>query len=336
MISARDNGRMQNNVSINFNFSVCLNALGSPDGLALISARGADAGSFLQGQLTNDVLLMKESEARLAAWCSAKGRMLASFIVWKNSPEEFYLLLSADLLAATLKRLKMFVLRAKCALADETANFQVLGLAGAVAPTINLGAPQAYSFPATSPKHLEKAIILPSGWHAGRAVPRALHILPADSASAAPAPQPAPDVALLEHWNYLEVSSGIARITAPISEAFVPQMLNYESVGGVNFKKGCYPGQEVVARSQFRGTLKRRAYLVRADAMLQAGQEVFDAQDAQQPCGVVAQAAADLNGGCLAIVSLQTAATTARVHAGSSTGVQLHLLSLPYTLLEDI
>ncbi len=319
-----------NTVSTNLNFSVCLNAPGAPDGLALISARGPDAGSFLQGQLTNDVLLMKESEARLAAWCSAKGRMLSSFIVWKNSAEEFYLLMSSDLLAVTLKRLKMFVLRAQCVLTDETANFQVMGVTGEQVNTMNLGALRADSMPATSPISLEKVIVLPPGWLAGKAVPRALHIAPNSAASAHDADQ-------LASWNYLEVSSGIARITAPISEAFVPQMLNYESVGGVNFKKGCYPGQEVVARSQFRGTLKRRAYLVRSDTTLQTGQEVFDAQDAEQPCGTVAQAASDLQGGFIAIVSMQTAAAgSMSLHAGAADGAKLQLLSLPYLLLDDI
>ncbi len=321
---------MQNNVSTDFNFTTCLNAPGATDSLALISARGSDAGSFLQGQLTNDVLLMKESDARLAAWCSAKGRMLASFVVWKNSPEEFYLLMSSDLLANTLKRLKMFVLRAKCVLTDETANFQIMGLAGEAVRTMNLGAPHAYSMLATSPKGLEKAILLPSGWHAGQAVPRALHIAPASATHTQ-------DTDALAHWNYLEITSGIARITAPISEAFVPQMLNYESVGGVNFKKGCYPGQEVVARSQFRSTLKRRAYLMHSDAPLQAGQEVFDVTDPEQPCGIVAQAAADGAHGFVAIISMQTsAAQSASLHAGSPQGAKLHLLSLPYALLDDV
>jgi tRNA-modifying protein YgfZ len=321
---------MQNNVSTDFNFSVCLNAPGAADGLALICARGADAGSFLQGQLTQDVLLMKENEARLAAWCSAKGRMLASFIVWKNSAEEFYLLLSADLLAATLKRLKMFVLRSKCVLTDETANFEVMGLAGELANTMNLGAISADSMPATSPKHLEKCIALSPGWHGSKSEPRALRITPASAA-------PAHNADLLTRWNYLEVTSGIARLTAPVSEAFVPQMLNYESVGGVNFKKGCYPGQEVVARSQFRGTLKRRACLVRSDAALQAGQEVFESTDPEQPCGTVAQAAAHGTEGFVAIVSMQTsAAQSASLHAGSPEGAKLYVLSLPYALRDDI
>ena len=133
-------------------------------------------------------------------------------------------------------------------------------------------------------------------------------------------------------------------ITQPIFEAFVPQMLNYESVGGVNFKKGCYPGQEIVARSQFRGTLKRRAYLVHTDGAPAVGQEVFHVQDPDQPCGLVAAAAANPGGGFDAIVSMQTSvAADAQAHSdesrltlGSATGAGLTLLPLPYALLEDI
>jgi folate-binding protein YgfZ len=133
------------------------------------------------------------------------------------------------------------------------------------------------------------------------------------------------------------VRSGVATITQPIVEAFVPQMLNYESVGGVNFKKGCYPGQEVVARSQFRGTLKRRGYIVHAEAPLSVGQEAFHESDREQPAGLVAQAAPAPSGGFDAIVSLQvSAAGGGMLTAGGPDGAQLALLPLPYFLLEDI
>ena len=135
----------------------------------------------------------------------------------------------------------------------------------------------------------------------------------------------------------MEVKSGVATLSQPVFEAFVPQMLNYESVGGVNFKKGCYPGQEVVARSQFRGTLKRRAYLVHSAEALTVGQEVFHSSDAEQPCGTVVQAAVHPAGGFEAIVSMQTsAALEGSLHAGSASGVALTLLPLPYPLLDDI
>jgi tRNA-modifying protein YgfZ len=117
----------------------------------------------------------------------------------------------------------------------------------------------------------------------------------------------------------------------------VPQMLNYESVGGVNFKKGCYPGQEVVARSQFRGTLKRRAYVVRCDAPMAAGQEVFDAEDSEQPCGSVAFAAAVPHSTqWLGIVSMQTSSAGSTLNLGAGSGPALQLQALPYALLDDI
>jgi folate-binding protein YgfZ len=170
--------------------------------------------------------------------------------------------------------------------------------------------------------------------HPGAGQARALWCAPA----ASPAPQ-GPRISLAD-WQWLGVQSGIAMITQPIFEAFVPQMLNYESVGGVNFKKGCYPGQEIVARSQFRGTLKRRAYVAHTAGTPSVGQEVFHASDAGQPCGLVAAAAPNPAGGFDAIVSMQTSAAAdaegGRLTLGSATGEALALLPLPYALLEDI
>ena len=327
MITARDNGRM-----IEPNFSVTLNA---PDGeLAVIRALGAEAGSFLQGQLTQDVLLMKTDEARLAAWCSAKGRMLASFIVVKISAEEFLLILTRDLLETTLKRMKMFVMRSKCELTDATTQMSVQGLTGSFAvdamKTMNLIAPHAVFMSASGLNDSKITVLLPMANVEGVEIPRALHLLLTTAPDTADAVQ-------LAAWNALEISTGIARLSAAVSEAFVPQMLNYESVGGVNFKKGCYPGQEVVARSQFRGTLKRRAFIATSLEPIQAGQEVFDSRESDQACGQIAQASPHLAGGFIAIVSMQISAQSSpALHAGSLSGAQLTLQKLPYELLADI
>jgi folate-binding protein YgfZ len=133
------------------------------------------------------------------------------------------------------------------------------------------------------------------------------------------------------------VQSGVATLTAPLVDAFVPQMLNYESVDGVSFKKGCYPGQEVVARSQFRGAIKRRAYVAHAQAELAVGADIFSPQDAEQACGTVVQTAPAPAGGWDAIVSLQiTAAEHGALHAGSPQGPALTLGTLPYALRDDI
>lgn len=297
-----------------------LNGVARLGTLGVIAAAGEDAVSFLQGQMTQDFALLREDEARLAAWCSPKGRMLASFIGFRLSATEVLLVTAAELLAPTLKRLSMFVLRAKCKLRDASAEFDLYGLAGEAAA----GAPAQPWAKAAVPGGTQVALYPADG------VPRALAVLAAGSP---PPAGPAMDEAL---WAWGEVRSGIATVHAPVVDAFVPQMLNYESVGGVNFKKGCYPGQEVVARSQFRGTLKRRAFLAHAQAPLQAGQEVFDAAEPGQPAGMVVEAAAAPGGGWDAIVSLQLAVQGAALHAGSAQGPALQLSPPPYPLLADL
>ncbi len=295
--------------------------------LGIIRAVGADAASFLHNQLTNDVLLMKDGECRLAAFCNAKGRMQASFVVYKRGAEEVLLICRKDLLAQTLKRLSMFVLRAKAKLSDATDAYQLLGLAGdALAHTLG-----SASLTAVEPwqRHAVGAADVLTLYPAlGQA--RALWIAPLDAVL------PSASALTAELWQVGEVMSGIAWVELATFEAFVPQMLNYESVDGVNFKKGCYPGQEVVARSQFRGTLKRRAFIAQSDAPMTAGQEVFSSSDASQPCGLVAQAAAD-GANHLALVELQLSSIDdSSLHVGAVDGPVLSLLPLPYALRDDI
>ena len=294
--------------------------------LGVIRAEGPDAASFLHGQLTQDFSLLGGADARLAALCTAKGRVIASFIGIKPQPELVLLVCSRDILAATLKRLSMFVLRAKVKLTDATEQFALYGLAGTALTANGL---DAAALPGKRTAVGDDVSVV-SLYPADR-VPRALWIAPVGHAAPVGAPL---DAAL---WQWSEVRSGIVTLTTPVVEAFVPQMINYESVGGVNFKKGCYPGQEVVARSQFRGTLKRRTYLVQADAPLAAGQDVFAASDAEQPVGTVAQAASAPGGGWAALISMQISALEAGgLRAGSADGPALTVEPLPYALLEDI
>lgn len=292
------------------------------DHLGVIRVAGDDAAKFLHSQLTQDFALLPPDHARLAAFCSAKGRMLASFVALPWQADDILLVCSRDLLAPTLKRLSMFVLRAKAKLSDATAQFALFGLAGPAMQAMAGDVPTPWT---VAQAGQAKVVTL----YPADGQPRGLWVGPAGSAPQAPALPSA-------LWQWSEVRSGVALITAPLAEALVPQMLNYESVGGVNFKKGCYPGQEVVARSQFRGTLKRRAYLLHCGSALQPGQELFHESDAEQPAGVVVQAAPAPEGGWDAIASLQVAATQGgRVTAGPS-GPHLELLPLPYLLLEDV
>ncbi len=296
--------------------------------LGVIQAQGEDAANFLHNQLSNDVLLLPVGQSRLAAFCSAKGRMQASFVLIKTAPDTVLLVMPQDLLAQTLKRLSMFVLRAKVKMTDATAQWQLRGLLGETAQAVLAGA-AAWQTVATDGA---LTVALYPAVLGDTRVARALWVAPTGPAS------PAGTEISTEIWQWTEVMSGVALISQAVYEAFVPQMLNYESVGGVNFKKGCYPGQEVVARSQFRGTLKRRAYLVHADAPLQSGQEVFHTSDTDQACGMVVAGAACPTGGFDAIVSMQTSADTTpgQLNALSPTGPVLTRQPLPYPLLEDI
>ena len=288
--------------------------------LGVIRAQGDEAAKFLHGQLTQDFALLGPQQARLAAYLSPKGRMLASFIACQRSATEVLLVCSRDLLAATLKRLTMFVLRTKVKLTDASDEFALYGLAGDALISI-----AGSAFPAWSKADFDDQILVHLYPALGQ--PRGLWIAPQGS----PAPQgQALDAAL---WAWGEVRSGVATLSAPLVETFVPQMLNYESVGGVNFKKGCYPGQEVVARSQFRGQLKRRTYLAHSPSALAVGAEIFTAEDAEQAVGLVVQSAPAPAGGWDALVCLQTHASSADLRAGPA---PLALQPLPYALLTDV
>jgi folate-binding protein YgfZ len=306
--------------------NTALNGVALLPHLGVIRVEGEEAAKFLHGQLTHDFALLGPSEARLSAFCSAKGRMLASFIGFKRSDNEILLICSRDILAPTLKRLTMFVMRAKAGLSDATDAFELRGLAGSALDAYALGAGSAAPWSKRDSGAASLIYLYPAGGAA-----RALWV--------APVGEPVPSGASMEtsEWQLGEVRSGVATITGATVEAFVPQMLNYESVGGVNFKKGCYPGQEVVARSQFRGTLKRRAFLAHADTPMTAGEEIYQVDDANQPCATVVQAAKVPSGGFDAIISGQLAALQSQpLRLGSADGAVLELVPMPYPLLDDI
>ncbi len=301
-----------------------LNGVSPLNHLGLIRVEGEDAAKFIHGQLTHDFSLLGLDAARLAAFCTAKGRMQASFIGLKRPGGDLLLVCSRDILPATLKRLSMFVMRAKAKLSDASDAFSLYGLAGNATQSIAGGATSAWAkgdFGDISVLNLYPA----------DGTARQLWIAPVGT------PVPAGPALAAGLWAWGEVRSAVATITAPVVEAFVPQMLNFESVGGVNFKKGCYPGQEVVARSQFRGTLKRRAYLVHSETALAAGQEVFASSDPEQPVATVVQAAAAPHGGFDAIISGQISAVLeGDLHVGTVGGAPLLVQALPYALLDDV
>jgi tRNA-modifying protein YgfZ len=214
----------------------------------LISVAGADAREFLHAQLTQDIRNLPPERTALAGWCSAKGRLLATFLVIP-APQGYYLQLARDLSAAVAKRLSMFVLRSKVKIADESDAWAQTGVWN-------------------SDQKIERI-----SWQVDRAeIPvdekRFLRLEPAGTASLA-------CDANEEKWYLEEIRAGRPLITAATQDQFVPQMVNLETLGGVDFQKGCYPGQEIVARAQYRGQVKRRMVRLPAPqgARLQPGQE---------------------------------------------------------------
>jgi folate-binding protein YgfZ len=293
------------------------------DDWGVIRATGAEARTFLHGQLTQSVVDLVPGQARLAGYCSAKGRLMATFVVWAGADGDVYLACTADLLPALLKRLSMFVMRARCKLSDASAERPLWGLAGEAAlAATGLGVPAA----AWGHAHALglDLIRLSDGLADGQAVPRGLWAGP-EAAGLPVLDKPT--------WHWLEVSSGVPRITAATAEQFVPQMVNLERVGGVDFRKGCYPGQEVVARSQYRGTLKRRACIVASLVPLQPGQEVFHSADPGQPAGMVVLGGTRGGAQHAALVEIKLAALeSGTLHAASATGPLLTPQALPYPL----
>ena len=289
---------------------------------ALLRARGPDAATFLQSQLTQDVVGLQRDQVRLSGYCSPKGRLLASLWVWRMDDDTFGLLCSADLAAPLLKRLSMYVLRAKCKIDDASAQWALWGLVG---PSARQWLGDAAVPPGRVAQHA-------GGWVLGLrpAEGHARHILVQPATAAAPELPALADVA----WQWLEVTSGVPRICAATVEQFVPQMINLERVGGVDFQKGCYPGQEVVARSQYRGTLKRRMHLFATDGAASAGQEVFHSDDPTQPAGMVVNVATAATGTRLLAEVKLAALDRGTLHLGSAQGPLLQRLELPYPIAD--
>lgn len=292
----------------------------------VVRASGEEAGKFLHGQLTQDFALMASSQARLTGYCSAKGRLLASFIGWKQATDEILLCMPTDVLPATLKRLSMFVLRAKCKLTDASAQWQLWGLAGSLAQNwLGAAAPEAV----WERRSLNDASVIRLPDAAGLR----RYLLAQPQGADAPV---LPEMTEPE-WQWLDTQSGLAWVRSATVDQFVPQMINLELLGGVNFQKGCYPGQEVVARSQYRGGVKRRTFLFDTDAAATIGQEVFHSDDAEQPAGMVAAVAPHPAGGNSLLVELKLAKLSGgSLHLGSNQGAEIKPQPLPYAVDVDV
>jgi folate-binding protein YgfZ len=288
----------------------------------VIRVAGADARAFLHAQLTNDIEHLAADRVCRAGWCTAKGRLLATLLVVPQA-DDFLLLLPRELIAAVVKRLKMFVLRSKVTLDDESERWVQFGVIGAGAL-----AAQRIAVPSVLHGTLQSNAAIAIRVEGDR-----VRILaPAETASTLLDRLSLPTTAE-SRWLLEDIRSGVPQVVAATQELFVPQMLNFETVGGLDFKKGCYPGQEVVARAQYRGAIKRhmrRARFAGAEAPA-VGQDLYCDDQPGQACGTVVAAAATESGDgeLLAVVPIagSESRTLVRIAPG---GAALEWLPLPY------
>ncbi len=277
----------------------------------ILAASGADARAFLHAQLTNDVEKLAAGEARFAGWCSPKGRLMASFLVVPHA-DGFLLQLAADIAAPVAKRLAMFILRAKAKLTDESALWKQYGVWGEDAASALTAA--KLPVPATPLSSASEADCIVIAIEAQR-------FLVLSRAAVAGLTLDASE----EDWALAEIRAGRPAITLATQDQFVPQMANLEALGGIDFKKGCYPGQEIVARTQYRGILKRRMYRVRGSG-LSAGQDLYSDDFPGQASGKVVNAAC---GEALAVLQIASVEEHKAVRAAPG-ATPLEVLSLPY------
>ncbi len=301
----------------------------SHDGLILVS--GEDAATFLQAQLCNDVLSLGDNGAQWNGWCSPKGRLLATFLLWKGK-QGYFLQLPRALQAAIQKRLQMFVLRSKVTLSDESVNWVRFGVAGSEAESLIKSAAGKVPESNMSTVHTDAGRIIRLSANRFEVVGSVDNALALWRNVSTRATKVGAGV-----WDGLMIREGVLTVLPNTQDAFVPQMANFELIGGVSFKKGCYPGQEIVARTQYRGILKRRMARVHSSAssMPNPGDSVYSAEFGDQAAGAVANAAPSPKGGFDALVVAQIDAIKGGSLAlGSLDGPKLVTVSLPYSVPE--
>lgn len=280
----------------------------------LIGCRGEDACTFLHNQLSSDIKQLTPSQAQYAALCTPQGRMVASFLVW-GSGDAYQLALSADLSVPVLERFKKYVMRSKLVLEDLSENRVLLGLAGpdAHAALTIAGLP----VPAEPLGRADAAETTVIRLDADRfllilSTDEAIQKWPLLAAKANPVGTPS--------WRWLDINAAIPWVSAKTSEEFVPQMIDFDQIGGVSFQKGCYPGQEIIARTRYLGKVKRHLFRVASTAPLQAGDNLYSPEHPEQSIGKIVNAA-PAPGGAYAALAVILSSYADSAHLGSEEGL---------------
>lgn len=296
------------------------------ENFVLIRVEGEDAAAFLQGQLSNDIREVTAGCAQYSTYSTAKGRMLASFLIWRHEGA-YCLMVSADIAEAVAKRLAMFVLRSKVKVTLDR-DWSLLGLSGILARS-----ELQKHFPGLA--SLEKMQVEAQSEAALVALPNGGYLLALKDGCGIGediARAEGLQAALGQAWALRDIQAGIAWVVQATQEQFVPQMANMELIGAVNFKKGCYPGQEIVARSQYLGKMKRRMFKVSFDTALPVGAKLYSPQLPDQSIGMLAAICQLGDGAYLGLAVAQSQTWEAGIFADEEHTIALHRLELPYAI----
>ncbi len=278
----------------------------------LIRFDGVDAAAFLQGQLTCNVQTMQPARGQYGGYCTPKGRLLASFLLWKDA-DAYFMMLPVALCEPIRKRLSMYILRSKVKAADVSAELALIGLAGAGAESIVA--------------QLKNVAVIP--------LPHDRYVIAAPAANASTLNFSGAIQREPEFWNQLDIEAGVPVVVSATQEQFVPQTVNLDLIGAVSFDKGCYPGQEIVARAHYLGRVKQRMTLahVAGDAAPCPGDKLYSPTYGEQASGMIVAAVPARDGGFDALAVVQTAdLASPDVHLKSPDGPLLTLREPPYKL----
>lgn len=303
---------------------------------SLIRVTGTEVTAFLQGQLSNDINQVTENITQMSAYCNPKGRALALFRIFKIE-DTYFLSLPTEITEATINRLKMFIMRSDVTMEDVTDQYFHFGIAGpdtAKNLKIALGIPDLPLNPDESlisnGMSIQKLAGTPERFELFGSIDEAISIWNKLKQHCQPVGQPI--------WNLQRINAGIPEILTATSDVFVPQMLNLQLLNTVNFQKGCYPGQEIVARTKYLGKLKKRLYLVEftANISVDRGTDIYESGENQQSVGKIVLAETSSTGTYHALAVLRIAAIdNPPLTLSKKTGPVLSVLEMPYNLDED-
>ena len=302
----------------------------------VLKVSGAEAQGFLHNLFSSDVNALTPQHALPSSFNTGKGRTLATFLIWRTG-EDYFLQLPLELTATIQKKLSMYVLRAKVKIEDASNGIVCIGLSGAKAkvllkeqvgpvPEDPMSVTQSTHFAEQQP-HFIIIRLDDQRFQVNTTLQHATALWQKLGTEARPVGSPC--------WDWLNIRAGIPVILPQTQEAFVPQMANLDLIGYVNFKKGCYPGQEVVARMHYLGKPKRRMFLAHVDSATspQAGDELFSMEMEGQSCGIIANSAPAPGGGYDLLAVVQIVSHDAfPVHLGALTGARLQFQPLPYPI----